>query len=67
MDAAMQKADESSRCVRLSAVLVREVAEHVRVQAFRTRQSRSAYVRRLIEDDAARLEKRGISKEGEMG
>jgi len=63
----MQKADENAGWVRLSVVVGRELAEHVRVQAFRARQSRSAYVRRLIEDDAARLERRGISTEGELG
>jgi hypothetical protein len=63
----MQTAGESGGWVRLSVVVGRELAEHVRVQAFRTRQSRSAYVRRLIEEDAARLERRGISTKGEMG
>jgi hypothetical protein len=66
-DAATQTAGENAGWARLSVVVGRELAEHVRVQAFRTRQSRSAYVRRLIEDDASRLERRGISQEGEIG
>jgi hypothetical protein len=63
----MQKADDNAGWVRLSVVVGHELAEHVRVQAFRTRQSRSAYVRRLIEGDAARIERRKISKESEQG
>jgi hypothetical protein len=63
----VQQADQSARLVRLSVVLGRELAEHVRLQSFLTRQSQSAYVRRLIEDDAARLNKRQISTKGEMG
>jgi hypothetical protein len=53
--------------VRLSVVLRRELAEYVRVQAFLTRQSRSAYVRGLIEADASRRDARGISSEANEG
>ena len=53
--------------VRLSVVLGRELAEHVRVRAFLTRQSRSAYVRGLIEADASRLDGPRLFDEGEMG
>ena len=67
MDTARQTADESARLVRLSVVVGRDLAEHVRLQSFLTRQSRSAYVRRLIEDDAARLDGQGNSRKGEMG
>ena len=66
-DAARPAADKPRGWVRLSVVVGRELAEHVRVQSFRTRQSRSAYVRRLIEDDAALLDRRGISTESEIG
>ncbi len=50
--------------VRLSVVLGRELAEYVRVRAFLTRTSRSAYVRGLIEADASRLDGRRLSEEG---
>jgi hypothetical protein len=51
---------------RLSVVLDDELAEHVRLQAFLTRQSRSAYVRGLIADDANRLRAGELRKKGEL-
>jgi hypothetical protein len=65
-DTGTPEAGERGPWVRLSVVVARELAEYVRVQAFHTRQSRSAYVRRLIEDDAARFSGREISEKGEM-
>jgi hypothetical protein len=53
--------------VRLSVVLGRELAEHVRLQAFLTRRSRSAYVRGLIEADASRVKGTESSREGDLG
>jgi hypothetical protein len=53
--------------VRLSVVLGRELAEHVRLQAFLTRRSRSAYVRGLIEADASRVNRTDFSGEGDVG
>jgi hypothetical protein len=66
-DVPVREDADSGGLVRLSVVLGRELSEHVRVQAFLTRTSRSAYVRGLIEDDAARVSGTGGSAEGEVG
>jgi hypothetical protein len=51
----LPREDRGGGLVRLSVVLGRELSEHVRLQAFLTRRSQSAYVRGLIEDEAHRL------------
>jgi hypothetical protein len=66
-DTGTPKAGERAPWVRVSVVVGDELAEHIRVQAFHTRQSRSAYVRRLIEDDVAQIKQRRISQESEIG
>jgi hypothetical protein len=43
----------SAGAVRMSVVLDPRLAEYVRVRAFQTRKSRSAYVRDLVVADAA--------------
>ena len=43
---------KNGQIVRLSVVLNEELAEYVRVRAFETRKSRSAYVRDLVSADA---------------
>lgn len=45
---------QKNHLVRLSVVLDEELAEYVRVRAFETRKSRSAYVRDLVHADASR-------------
>jgi hypothetical protein len=42
---------EPREVVRLSVVLSEELDEHVRLRAFQTRTSRSAYVRALVDED----------------
>ena len=61
---ASQEDPRRASWVRLSVVLSDELAEHVRVQAFHSRQSRSAYVRNLIENDASRAAHRHFSTNG---
>jgi metal-responsive CopG/Arc/MetJ family transcriptional regulator len=43
----------NGRIVRLSVVLDEDLAEFVRVRAFETRKSRSAYVRDLVATEAS--------------
>ena len=62
---ASQEAPRRAGWVRLSVVLSDELAEHVRVQAFLSRQSRSAYVRNLIENDASRAAHTHFSTDAE--
>jgi hypothetical protein len=49
----MSSRHEPRRLVKFTVVLDESLAEHLRVQAFEARQSRSAYVRNLIAADAA--------------
>jgi len=47
---------DRTELVRLTVVLDEELLEHVRVRAFETRKSKSAYVRDLVAADADRGE-----------
>jgi len=42
---------EARDVVRLSVVLTEELDEHVRLRAFQTRTSKSAYIRSLVDED----------------
>jgi hypothetical protein len=50
----MRQEQPNSEQVRMSVVLDADLAEYVRIRAFETRQSRSAYVRELVSTDALR-------------
>jgi len=54
MAAAAKPGADAGGQVRLSVVLTEALAEHVRVRAFQTRKSRSAYIRDLVFADAQR-------------